>query len=873
MPAAEGGCASALRAFAITFPPLKIALYINDIICYLFGKLIDLIRFTIGLLVRFTWYLFELTFSLVKRACSYLLERLLSIQFIRKLVKSRPYTQLRLNDTGRPLPHANDLIKRLFTYHGGMLLALALYSFIYFVLIERHTYTSVSLATVLLLVYLILIENSHTFRSILMLSLPIMFTNRGRALVYCSMLAIMANGPIRTLKFNVKEIHSSLTCCKQYLIVSSDRQIEENYVKGLVKVEEVVLELVANIKEYGKALKEEFAEIIRLAIACEQYIIDAVDFLKNIVNICNTHTDDVYRNCAEKISAVQYQCRQLFDPFRFSLCDLVGNTNTICSSVKLPSRVCQLPVEVINYIERTLGAKLRQYIRVIENEFYVDIDIQRNYSYNLIKSKSYSKVAHEIKFDVEQKFWYVHIIGRLFHFITLALVIFILATAAFYHMHYQGELSYDNMYLDDSLLEIDARRQQGRAGTMHNGQDDRQRQKRELPEQQNLNLISIDDELDESLSATTANDPSGLAHEDPALDGAGPSSSPADKDDDDQRSIIDQFDPLSDANNPSEPVPEKDQSNEDSVSMVSNDNQTIVDHLGLIAEQELGLDGPRKVDRQDSKTETSVHIKGASLFPLTDRHERHYLRPTSLAMNHTERSKLKWSSVVWLIITGYIWFFVLIDFAFYWLVSFLVDILRKILFTDDLPLVDLETQSRTSNGSDPIVRYNRTYLNTIRRQQMDRLKGVQVEGTAAGTGHDFNSSLGHSNSSIKQFYRRLMDSIERDIPDDVAILGSLEECLPKVHVPGYGTYRTLIYLAIFTFFAVLVEAYALRTRHCIANLYYPDRAQARSIWLYKKIFAEKAKFEDEPDEKVVLEWDREKGLKQAASRAADSGHR
>jgi hypothetical protein len=722
-----------LRGFVETFPPLKVALYVNDVICYVFSSLLKLVYFVLKQSFRLIVYLVKLLAGplcrLLGRACSKLYELWNALPAVRRFREERDrhkYERLKgqkdkaasgLDDSREPY-YENQLVKRAITYHGGLILALGMYIFVYFVLIKHHTYLSVSLAFLFLLIYLLIIESSHNIRSILMLCLPIMFTNRGRALVFCSMLALLAGGPITTMHHNVREIHTSLNCCKQYLIVHTDEYVGDNVVNKLVKMEEVVVNLVNEIKVFANNLKHKFDGIIQMAIDLELFVEGTIRKLKDALNFCQHHSGDLQSNCAKTLNNIFVQCNALAG--RIGLCTMFGKLKDVCKpNNSLPGVLCELPRYVIDFFARTVGQKLAEYVQLIENEFYVDVDVKRRYAYNMTKSKPYSEMIREIKFDVEQKFWYVRIVRRVFNFVSLILVTWILLTATIYHMHYLRELSYDNMYLDERLDEL-----------------------------------AFPDKLD-----------------------------------------------------------------------------------------------------------------------LAPEHERLYLRPFSLRMNKFEMSKLYVSGLVWLVIVGYISFFVALDYSLFQLVDFLVTTLREILFTSDLPLIDLKTKSRrTNNGTEveKVVTYNRTYLSALRKRLKTHSLGnastktinstTEIATNGAGTktylhttnGTDIGggapsdemmSGAAASSSSIQAFYDRLMASIESDIPDDVAILDSLEGCLPKVEVPVYDVYRALLYLALFTFAAVIVEAYALRTRHCIANLYYPRRARRRAKWLFRKLMAEKPKFE------------------------------
>lgn len=694
---------SALRAFVRTFPPLKLALAINDFICYL-------LRLILGAVSYVFRYIFTIINSFVKRLFQQLVE-LLQLFPIFRPSSMKQYKRIKEKEHKEAVPYRDDLLKRSITHYGSIILGTILYVFVYFVLVKHHTYTTISVAFILLLVYLIVLDNSHNIRSILMLCLPIMFTNRGRGLVFCSMLTILVVGPIRNTQINVKELHSSLNCCKQYLIIKTDKLIDKNVVQNIVRLEDIIITLVTNIKQLASEIRDKIDALINMAITVEQYMMNAIEELKKIVNICNLHTKDVHTNCYKTFSMAYMDCKLKLGFLFGGFCELVLPLRHFCKTIELPSFFCSLPAAVVDFIDQTVGERLRHYALIIENELYVDIDIEYRYYFNGTKSKPYKRIISEISFDVERKFWYVHVIARVFNLISLILVIWIISTATLYHMHYLSDLKYDNIYLDQYLNDIEKKRK----------------------------------------------------------------------------------------------------------------SKIVRKHLA-------------QEKSSDDNDETFVSVREDSfLFPLIEAHQRHYSRPFSFWMNKVEVQKVYTSGFVWLVITGYIIFFVLLDYILYSLINIIDTILKEILFTSDLPLVDIESKS-----GDKIVRYNRTYLNTLRKTNKLNKQFVNSESAKEVLSSD-------RNSSINTFYRRLMDSIEHNIPDDIAILDSLEQCLPRPNKPNYKDYETLLYLAILTLGAVILEAYALRTRHCIANLYYPRRAKQRAVWLYRKLLAEKPKYQYDTD--------------------------
>lgn len=710
------------------FPPLKLALQVNDLICSLFQKLVNIIC----LVLR---YIFLQIYRLLEFSCAKLFKLTKKIPFC---WRSEEVEYVKLSHSKRvhnePIPYRDKLFKRFLTYHVGLLLGLALYLFCYYILIKHHTYLTITVGLLLLLAYMVILENSHTIRSILMLCLPVMFTNRGRALIFCCMLTMMIAGPIKNTQFNIGELHVSLHCCKQYLLVKSDKLIEENVVKNLAQVERVVFKLIDNIRDFANELKERFKVIIQLAISVERYIMIAIEKLKEIVNVCNSHTSEVHQNCVKTFRDAYNDCKSKLGAADF-LCGIVSPLEGMCTVVQLPGTLCKVPEAIMQIIDRTIGERLRQYIQIIENEFYFEVHINHTYSYQETKTKNYNQVFQEIGSDVKQKFWYIRIVSRLFNLVTLILVCWILITATLYHMHYLTEINYDNMYIDEYLQKIDSIRQ------------DR------LLKPRNAN-VAIDLELNDADSESSAIDYS---------------------------------------------------VNDDEIDTT-------------------------QVDENNNRAGSDV--TGMLLFPLSPAHELQYLKPSSARMNKFEKSKFCVATFVWSAIVGYICFFMLLDFALFNILKVVDDVLKDVLFNSDLPLVDVS--SKYADGHE--VRYNRTYLANLRLQAKQKIKMRSELGNHTSTG-----------SHLNDMYRKLMDAIEESVPDDVQILESLEQCLPSASKPNYKLYNNIAILALVTFGAVILEAYILRTRHCIANLYYPRRAKKRAIWLYRKMLAEKSKFDERPE--------------------------
>ncbi|XP_075161989.1 DC-STAMP domain-containing protein 2 [Haematobia irritans] len=69
-----------------------------------------------------------------------------------------------------------------------------------------------------------------------------------------------------------------------------------------------------------------------------------------------------------------------------------------------------------------------------------------------------------------------------------------------------------------------------------------------------------------------------------------------------------------------------------------------------------------------------------------------------------------------------------------------------------------------------------------------------------------------------------------------------QTCLPKPRSPNYEQYYLIGGLCFIAWIFLFCQPYALRLRHIIMRLYYPDVARHRAIWLYDRILLKRVTF-------------------------------
>lgn len=689
------------EALVRQYPPLALALDINNCICGIFRNCIKLITYPLRQICRLS--------------CNYC--KKFANQFCTSISpKNGRYELLKpvINPVAAQgaIPYRDDTVKQYMTYYGGLILGFLLYLFVYYVLIKHHSYITIGIALILLIIYMVILENSHNVRSIIMLSLPIMFTNRGRALIYCFMISLTLIGPIQNTHMNVDVLHSSMLCCRQYSTIKVDKSIEQNVMGNVMDMENVINKIVALIKDFAESLREEFKYLIELAMTVDRYIRESIEHLKDILAVCNGNSS-LIRNCLSDFDSKYKEClRKESKSGSTAFCEQIKSAQEFCQKHISQPLLCQIPRSIMKFLDETIGSRLEKLMERLEHEFYFDIDIKHNYTYKNVKSKQFKQIAREIKLDIRTKFWYLIYLNRFFNLLTLILVCYILLVASLYHMHYLTDLKYDNMYLDYWLKRLDERR---------------------------------------------------------------------------KRSI-----------------------NDKSFADYDNDN-----------------------------------LNAKLLFPIGKLQQQAYLEPFSLRMNHGERQKLRLSSIIWFLIFGFCLFFMIMDNSLYTLIDISSEQINKILFDEDLPLFNVQTSVIDESNMLPVTtKLNRTYLRKLRNEKLESFR-QHYERNSFDKSGDFLSEKQRLTSK----YRAFIGKIEQTIPDEIAILDSIKSCLPKAYKPNEEIYKNILILGIITLLIVFCETYAMRTRHCIANLYFPNQARRRAIWLYKKMLDEKVKFELEERDK------------------------
>ncbi|XP_023246620.1 uncharacterized protein LOC106643472 [Copidosoma floridanum] len=189
--------------------------------------------------------------------------------------------------------------------------------------------------------------------------------------------------------------------------------------------------------------------------------------------------------------------------------------------------------------------------------------------------------------------------------------------------------------------------------------------------------------------------------------------------------------------------------------------------------------------RQDKET----------LFPLNWRERAKYIKPTSILLARSERTRLAKSAVFLALACVKLAVYLAIDYCLFWT----LDTIRY-------------------HGKMSLLRPRE------RQRQAFAASSVQVKGTG------FLAELFRGIAGAFSPYGRANTQVE-----DSA-------CLPEPRPPDYDGYARIATVALLCWVMAFFEPYGLRLRHAVLSQYYPDRAKQRAVWLYNRILRSRGSF-------------------------------
>ncbi|KAG0419904.1 hypothetical protein HPB47_003805 [Ixodes persulcatus] len=268
---------------------------------------------------------------------------------------------------------------------------------------------------------------SSTVRCLMLLLLPQLFSREGRMALLSYIYFLVLTGPSENFTANVEVLSRGLSCGQEKVANETRR----------------MLDIATSPLKVGAIRR-------------------AVQWLYNLVNVCNRRMGEPYEKCRKPLNDAHEDCLSMMPSILSWLCSPVKLVEYVCYVAKAITVLCAIPaiiidfvkVQVIDRIERAM----KRFLERAYTAFYVNITVTHEYNYSLEFSRSPSEVRGEIVRELRARVAVFTGIFRLLSNGVFLAVLYVVYTATQYHFRYLREEDFDNYYVTWMVVAVDKSR-------------------------------------------------------------------------------------------------------------------------------------------------------------------------------------------------------------------------------------------------------------------------------------------------------------------------------------------------------------------------------------------------------------------------------
>ncbi|XP_054713566.1 DC-STAMP domain-containing protein 2-like [Uloborus diversus] len=297
---------------------------------------------------------------------------------------------------------------------------------------------------------------SEEVRCITMLSVPELFSSRGRTALMAYTYILVLSGPMKNAMRNSNILVESMNC-GQEIIVKQTKALMRSIFAPLIAIIDVMRSILQALKSFARQMKAAFIAIRDLFLEIMNAIKSMFKWLLSMVNICSNKYGSPYERCTQAFDSAIEDCNNKLGIFGF-LCYIVEAVKQICHIARIVDLLCAIPKAVKSGIIEPIKQQIKTFARYMYNQFYVNITFIHYYNYSIEQSKSFEDIREDISAEVkertEQIFGWIDWSDFFMSFMFL-MVIF---KAYLYRIRYLSADHYDNVYITFMLRDMDDRR-------------------------------------------------------------------------------------------------------------------------------------------------------------------------------------------------------------------------------------------------------------------------------------------------------------------------------------------------------------------------------------------------------------------------------
>ncbi|KAL8604456.1 hypothetical protein ACOMHN_042285 [Nucella lapillus] len=297
---------------------------------------------------------------------------------------------------------------------------------------------------------------AHTVRCLVFLTLPSMFSKKGRSFIMMYAIVLVYSYPAANLSTNLK-VMSESTMCGQSLMLNETKKLMEMAKEPLSAVIDTLQDMYTHIKIFARSIIAAFKALLRAVREIVAAIGMVFKWLSSVVDICNTKMGEPYRKCKKSFEDAYDDCSDSLGIFDF-LCKIVTAASYLCRLARIGELLCVITGAIKSLLLNSVSKATTSRIVDLREMFFFSIEIDQRYSYSMNQTRSYSEIKEAIMAEIKAKInGYQDMLGFMGNVMMVG-VFYVFTKAWRYRRGYLTKDSYDNYYITPQVHAIDKRR-------------------------------------------------------------------------------------------------------------------------------------------------------------------------------------------------------------------------------------------------------------------------------------------------------------------------------------------------------------------------------------------------------------------------------
>ncbi|XP_031462296.1 DC-STAMP domain-containing protein 2 [Phasianus colchicus] len=291
-----------------------------------------------------------------------------------------------------------------------------------------------------------------------LLTLPHVFTREGKILLLLLALSMAVQGPCTNMLHNFARAAESVACGAELALNQTAERMQRAR-EPLLNVLSKIKDIAQKAKVVGDRVRKFFRAIIDGITHVARALRNVWLWLSNIGDVCNREMGTPFQRCLRVFSDAKDNCERALS-FLFFLCYIIITFRPLCGFAALGLFFCIIPMYVQSFLRRVIAEPINRALDRLRREFEFNISASHHFDVTLNSSKTLADVAMDIMDAVGNRLHPTRQLLGISAYISSCAILYMYLQALRYRYRYLRDDSFDNIYITERFVTMDAQRAQ-----------------------------------------------------------------------------------------------------------------------------------------------------------------------------------------------------------------------------------------------------------------------------------------------------------------------------------------------------------------------------------------------------------------------------